>query len=210
VILTARLPTLSRVISNYTRQPNQKAIGWLSYCIRFSICRPLHCFNSSFGILCCAWHCLYHWSIPFHSTRERENSRLGRAQAKVIKQPLMITSNPPFTPLLWHTPSSASMTPWWDESLMYASDATELLALHEGRYWHGLRVFPPRSTARKQIRLRKRGKRTFQTLLMTSDNGFRGGLASLGQTDDINIVYRNERGSRKEAGPEGDASRSSA
>jgi hypothetical protein len=71
---------------------------------------------------------------------------------------------------------------------MYASDATELLALHEGRYWHGLRVFPPRSTARKQIRLRKRGKRTFQTLLMTSDNGFRGGLASLGQTDDINIV----------------------
>ena len=47
-------------------------------------------------------------------------------------------------------------------------------------------------------------------VLMTSDNGFWGGLASLGQTDDINIVYRNERGSRKEAGPEGDASRSFA
>jgi len=48
---------------------------------------------------------------------------------------------------------------------------------------------------------------------MTSDNGFEAALrhwAKSDDIDDINIVYRNERGSRKEAGPEGDASRSFA
>jgi hypothetical protein len=56
---------------------------------------------------------------------------------------------------------------------MYASDATEQLALHEGRYWHGLRVSPSfNGQAEDKIAKARREDVSDTTVLMTSDNGF--------------------------------------